>query len=84
MLILAQTKNLISAKRELHKLKHPAAKAIIAEFKDDANKNLKFDSLNSLAKHLKGDRQVIREYIKGTKSGYYHGKWKFIYLNNNI
>ena len=29
--------------------------------------------LNSLAKHLKGDRQVIREYLKGEKAGYYRG-----------
>lgn len=62
------------SKRDLYKAKHPAAKAILAEYKDDASKNLEFDSLNSLAKHLKGDRQVIRGYLKGTKSGYYRGK----------
>ena len=74
----------VNIKRELYKVKHPAAKAILAEFKDDANKNLKFDSLNGLAKHLKGDRQVIREYLKGSKSSYYRGKWKFTYQKNNI
>lgn len=37
-------------------------------------KTLEFDSLNSLAKYLKGDRQVIREYLKGIKTGYYRGK----------
>jgi hypothetical protein len=37
-----------------------------------------------LAKHLKGDRQVIREYLKGSKSSYYRGKWKFTYQKNNI
>jgi len=37
-------------------------------------KNLEFDSLNSLAKHLKGDRQVIRDYLNENKSGYYRGK----------
>ncbi len=51
----------------------------MAEFKDDSSKNLEFPSLNSLANHLKGDRQVIREYLKGDKSGYYRGKWKFTY-----
>jgi cytochrome c oxidase subunit 1 len=56
------------------KPKHPAAKAILAEFKDDSRKNLVFSSLNSLAKHLKGDRQVIRDYLTGKKSGYYRGK----------
>nr|GEY62331.1 hypothetical protein [Tanacetum cinerariifolium] len=47
------------------------AKSILAEFKNEPKKNLEFNSLNSLAKHLKGDRQVIREYLKGEKSGYY-------------
>jgi hypothetical protein len=37
-----------------------------------------------LANHLKGDRQVIREYLKGNKSSYYRGKWKFTYQKNNI
>jgi hypothetical protein len=48
---------------------------------DGNKKNLVFHLLNSLANHLKGDRQVIREYLKGNKSGYYRGKWKFTYKN---
>ena len=72
---------LISDKRDVYNVKHPAAKAILAVFKDDSRKNLIFSSLNSLAKHLKGDRQVIREYLTGKKSGYYRGKWKFTYQN---
>jgi hypothetical protein len=35
-----------------------------------------------LAKHLKGDRKVIREYLNGSKSGYYRGKWKFTFQKN--
>lgn len=69
-----EIKTLVENKRNIHRLKHPAAKAILAEFKDDASKNLEFDSLNSLAKHLKGDRQVIRDYLYKNKSGYYRGK----------
>jgi hypothetical protein len=69
-----QIKSLISDKRNVYDVKHPAAKSILAEFKDEPKKNLEFNSLNSLAKHLKGDRQVIREYLKGEKSGYYRGK----------
>jgi hypothetical protein len=69
-----EIKTLVENKRNLFKRKHPAAKTILAEFKDDASKNLEFDSLNNLAKHLKGDRQVIRDYLKGNKSGYYRGK----------
>jgi hypothetical protein len=74
-----QVKSLVSDKRDVYNVKHPAAKSILAEFKDEPKKNLEFNSLNSLAKHLKGDRQVIREYLKGEKSGYYRGKWKFTY-----
>ena len=74
LLTLDKVKTLIVEKRDLYKAKHPAAKPILAEFKGDESKNLEFDSLNSLAKHLKGDRQVIREYLKGNKSGYYRGK----------
>ena len=74
-----QIKSLVSDKRDVYNVKHPAAKSILAEFKDEPKKNLEFNSLNSLAKHLKGDRQVIREYLKGEKSGYYRGKWKFTY-----
>ena len=79
LLTLDQIKTLVLSKRDLYITKHPAAKAIFAKFKDDASKNLEFDSLNSLAKHLKGDRQVIRDYLKKSKSGYYRGKWKFTY-----
>jgi len=74
LLSLDQVQSLVRGKRELYDVKHPAAKAILAEFKDDASKNLVFHSLGSLASHLKGDRQVIRDYLKGNKSGYYRGK----------
>jgi hypothetical protein len=67
-------KLLVSKKRNLYEVKQPAAKTILAEFKDEPKKNLEFNSLNSLAKHLKGDRQVIREYLKGEKTGLYRGK----------
>ena len=84
LVTLDQIKTLVVTKRDLYKIKHPAAKAILAEFKDHESKNLEFDSLNSLAKHLKGDRQVIRDYLKGSKSGYYRGKWKFTYQKSNL
>ena len=79
LLDLDQIKSLVLDKREIYNVKHPAAKSILGEFKDDDKKNIEFDSLNSLAKHLKGDRQVIRKYLTGEKSGYYRGKWKFTY-----
>lgn len=73
-LTLDEIKSLVTNKRNVYKAKHPAAKEILAEFKDDSRKNLVFTSLNSLAKHLKGDRKVIRDYLKGKKLGYYRGK----------
>lgn len=79
LLDLDRIKTLVSEKRNVYDVKHPAAKSILAEFKDEPKKNLEFNSLNSLAKHLKGDRQVIRGYLKGDKPGYYRGKWKFTY-----
>lgn len=74
LLTLDKIKILVSEKRKIYQIRHPASKVILAEFKDDPNLNKKFSSLNSLAKELKGDRQVIREYLKGNKSGYYRGK----------
>ena len=74
LLTLDEIKTSVNIKRSLYKVKHPAAKKILAEFKDNISKNLEFGSLNSLAKYLKGDRKVIREYLKGSKSGYYRGK----------
>lgn len=82
-LTLDELKSLVNDKRNIYNVKkHPAAKSILAEFKDDSStKVLEFSSLNNLAKHLKGDRQVIREYLTEKKSGYYRGKWKFSYKN---
>ena len=74
LLTLDQIQSSVKDKRDIYDVKHPVAKAILAEFKDDPKKNLEFNSLNSLAKHLKGDRQVIREYLKGNKLSYYRGK----------
>lgn len=73
LLRLEELKSLVANKREVYNVKHPAAKVIKAEFKNDDRKNLEFSSLNSLAKHLKGDRYTIREYLTGKKSGYYRG-----------
>nr|QCW06875.1 hypothetical protein [Drechslerella brochopaga] len=82
LLSLDEIRTLVSEKREIYEVKHPASKAILAEFKDESKLNRKFSSLGSLAKELKGDRGVIREYLKGNKSGYYRGKWKFTYIDN--
>jgi hypothetical protein len=82
LLSLEEIIALVKEKRDNYIVKHPAAKEILAEFKDDINLNKEFSSLSSLAKALKGDRSVIRSYLNGTKSGYYRGKWKFTYINS--
>lgn len=82
LLTLDEIKQLVRAKREIYQIKHPAAKAILAEFKDNSSLNREYSSLNSLAKELKGDRKIIREYLNNIKIGYYRGKWKFTYLNH--
>ncbi|KIH86269.1 cytochrome oxidase subunit 1 (mitochondrion) [Sporothrix brasiliensis 5110] len=79
LLILEELKELVNKTRDTYVIKHPTSISILAKFKDDSSKNLLFPSLTSLANHLKGDRQTIRQYLKGEKSGYYRGKWKFIY-----
>lgn len=84
LLSLEEIIALVKEKRDSYTVKHPAAKVILAEFKDDINLNKEFSSLNSLAKALKGDRSVIRSYLNGTKSGYYRGKWKFTYINSSL
>lgn len=60
ILTLDNLKILVNEKRDVYKIKHLTAKSNLAEFKADKNKNLVFNSLNSLTKDLKGDPQVIR------------------------
>ena len=50
LLDLQKIKNLVLYKRKIYNIKHPSAKAILAEFKDDSSKNIEFHSLNSLSK----------------------------------
>jgi Cytochrome C and Quinol oxidase polypeptide I/NUMOD1 domain len=79
LLSLIEMKKLLSDKRKIYIIKHPASKFILAKFKGDSSKDQEFSSLHSLANHMKGDRKVIRDYLKGKKSGYYRGKWEFTY-----
>lgn len=74
LLNLEEVQELVLNKRNAYTVKHPAAKGILAEYKDDSSKNPEYSSLTSLANDLKGDRKVIRDYLKGNKTGYYRGK----------
>jgi hypothetical protein len=74
ILSLNEIINLITKNREIHKItRQPKAKKILAEFKDNPNNNKVFSSLNELTKYLKGDRIIIRKYLKGEREGYYRG-----------
>lgn len=48
LLTLDEIKALVEEKRDGYLINHPAAKAILAEFKDNSSLNKTFDSLNSL------------------------------------
>jgi len=72
-LTLDEIIELVNNKRNSFTKKHPAAKSILAEYKNDSSKSLEFNSLTSLANHLKGDKQTIRQYLNGQKLNYYRG-----------
>ena len=61
LLTLNSIRALVISMRDVHINIHPAAKTILAEFKDDKGKNLIFYSLNSLAKHLLKKKKGIEE-----------------------
>lgn len=74
LLTLQGFQKLVEETRQSYVAIHPSSKSIIALFKDDPKQNKEFDSLNSLARFLKGDRQVIRSYLQGKKTGFYRDK----------
>lgn len=82
LLSLEEIKTLVKEIRLTYNIQNPTAgKSISAVFKDNSKLNKEFSSITELATYLKGDRGVIRGYLKGTKLGYYRGKWKFLYKN---
>ena len=58
----------------------PKSKAILAENVVNPKLTKTFPSINELAKHLKGDRSTIRDYILGRSTGLYRKQWKFTLL----
>jgi hypothetical protein len=62
--------------------KRPASKYVLAEnlIKPELNKN--FTSIGELARHLKGDRSTIRNYISGKSTGLYRNQLKVILLGS--
>ena len=61
----------------------PKSKTIFAENVVNPKLTRTFTSLGELAKHLKGDRGTIRDYIFGRSTGLYRKQWKFTLLDKN-
>lgn len=79
----AQLVNLVQIKRNNYVSLQPKAQRIKAINILDDKLTKEFNSLNDLAKHLKGDRQTIRNYINLNKENIsnnklYRKRWKFI------
>ena len=64
-----------------YKPNQPKSKAILAENVVDPELTKTFISLGELARHLKGDRGTIRDYIFGRSKGLYRKQWKFTLLD---
>ena len=61
----------------------PKSKAILAENVVNPKLTKTFPSVNELAKHLKGDRSTIRNYMLGKNKGLYRKQWKFTLIESN-
>jgi hypothetical protein len=55
----------------------PASKNVLAENVLKPELTRSFSSIGLLARHLKGDKGTIRNYISGKSTGLYRGQWKF-------
>lgn len=80
-----QLVNLVQIKRNNYVSIQPKAQRIKAINILDDKLTKEFNSLNDLAKHLKGDRQTIRNYINLNKENisnnkFYRKRWKFILI----
>ena len=50
---------------------------------NNLNLNKQFNSINSFARFVKGDRGTIRNYVNDTKKGLYKGEWKISLIKNS-
>ena len=72
--------SLIETVKTQYKPNQPKSKAILAENVINPELTRTFTSLGELARHLKGDRGTIRDYILGRSTGLYRKQWKFTHL----
>ena len=68
---------LIETVKALYQPNQPTSKAILAENVVNPELTRTFTSLGELAKHIKGDRGTIRNYVSGKSTGLYKKQWKF-------
>jgi hypothetical protein len=61
---------------------HPKNKMIYAINIRNKNLTRKYQSINDLVRQIKGKKIIIKEYLKGTREGYYRKQWKFEYCNS--
>ena len=71
---------IVMEQREAYKAKRYLGHKILALNVKDSSLNREFASLHKLANYLKGDRETLRAYIRGAKTGHYRKQWKFILL----
>ena len=60
----------------------PRSKAILAENVKNPKLNKTFSSINELVRHLKGDKNTIKKYIKN--EGLYRKQWKLTLIKSNL
>ena len=60
----------------------PRSKAILAENVKNPKLNKTFSSINELVRHLKGDKNTIKKYIKN--EGLYRKQWKLTLIKSNF
>lgn len=72
---------LLETVKSQHKPNHPKSKTILAENMLNSNLNSTFSSIGQLAKHLKGDKSTIRDYILGRSKGLFWKQWKFTLID---
>jgi hypothetical protein len=84
MLSITELISLVNELRDAYKPIQPAAKPLKAENVLHPHLSKTFSGLGEFARHVKGDRQVIRGYINGTKpvNSLYRKQWKLTLLRN--
>lgn len=66
--------SLIEKTRQNYTPNQPRSKSILAQNMVNVELSQTFSSIGELSRHLKGDRQTIRNYIHGNKEGLYRNQ----------